>query len=116
MSRLQCFSLIAALALVQASAAGAQTRLSKAEIAAAFTGKTVKFAGGSGGEAHYAADGSYTFWGTNGVWKGTYEFVDGRICAKFTNGFSRCDEIFREGGALMLVNAQGRKFAITFKE
>jgi hypothetical protein len=108
--------LIAALALAQASAAGAQTRLTKAEIAEAFTGKSVKFAGGSGGEAHYAADGNYTYWGRDGVWKGKYEIVDGRICVKFTNGFSRCDEIFREGSGLALVNARGNKFAITFKQ
>lgn len=116
MPRLGCLSLIDACVLAHASAADAQNRLTKAEIAAAFTGKSVKFSGGSGGEAHYAADGNYTYWGSNGVWKGKYEVVEGRICVKFTNGFSRCDEIVRDGGGLAFVNSRGNKYTITFKE
>jgi hypothetical protein len=87
------------------------------EIAAAFIGNTVDFAGG--GVATYGTDGSYTYRLVtpydNEKSTGRYSIRPSTICIRFDDGFSRCDTIYVDNGRYTLVNKENQEFRLSVR-
>jgi hypothetical protein len=87
------------------------------EIADAFIGTTVDFAGG--GVATYGTDGSYTYRLVtpydNEKSTGRYSIRPSTICIHFDDGFSRCDTIYVDNGRYTLVNKDNQEFRLTVR-
>jgi hypothetical protein len=87
------------------------------EIAAAFIGNTVDFAGG--GVATYGVDGSYTYRLVtpydNEKSTGRYSIRPSTICIYFDDGFSRCDTIYVDNGKYTLVNKENKEFGLSVR-
>ena len=87
------------------------------EIAAAFIGMTVDFAGG--GVATYGIDGSYTYRLVtpydNEKSTGRYSIRPSTICIHFDDGFSRCDTIYVDNGRYTLVNKDNQEFRLSVR-
>ena len=87
------------------------------EIADAFIGKTVDFAGG--GVATYGMDGSYLYRLVtpydNEKSTGKYSIRPSTICVHFDDGFSRCDTIYVDNGRYMLVNKDNQEYKLSVR-
>jgi hypothetical protein len=87
------------------------------EIAAAFIGNTVDFAGG--GVATYGADGRYMYRLVtpydNEKSTGRYSIRPSTICIQFDDGFSRCDTIYVDNGRYTLVNKENTEFRLSVR-
>ncbi|MBU4531594.1 MAG: hypothetical protein KUA43_15635 [Hoeflea sp.] len=98
---------IATLAACQSGSSGSTAASSSerpatvAEIEAVAVGNTINNA------MTYNTDGTYLFRGGN---PGRYTISRGRICVTFNSGGRRCDRIVHDGGSLVMINRDGKRF------
>jgi hypothetical protein len=109
MSRYKFLLGAATLGIVFSSNVEAQAPMTKVEMENSLVGKSLVFSGGS--EAHYGADGEYSFTSRAGVQRGKYTLSDGKICVAFPGGNTRCDAFTKEGDRIFFTNAKGEKSA-----
>lgn len=67
-----------------------------------------------GGQSKYSAGGSYSYtYDQGGTAFGTFNVeADGMVCIAYRNGHSRCDRFVRSHGRLVMLTADGQRFAI----
>lgn len=68
-----------------------------------------------GGQSRYSVGGSYSYTYPNGGGSAFGRFTvaaDGEICIAYRNGHSRCDRFVRSHGRLVMLTADGQRFAI----
>lgn len=86
--------------------------LSRAEVVEMTQRHAVEFY--EGGLSRYSAGGSYSYtYQGGGTAFGRFDVgEDGTICIAYRNGQSRCDRFVRSHGRLIMLTADGQRFAI----
>lgn len=86
--------------------------LSRAEVVEMTAGSALEFY--EGGLSLYSVGGSYSYtYAGGGTAFGSFEIgADGTVCIAYRNGHSRCDMFVRSHGRLVMLTADGQRFAI----
>lgn len=98
---------VAGLCLISSAApAWADEPMTGEETRAFISGKTIEF---DNGIATYKPDGSYEYHlkSSGMTWPGTWLINQDKVCIRFDNGPSRCDQYVKEGDRIGLMNSRG---------
>jgi hypothetical protein len=86
--------------------------LDRSEVIGMTAGPALEFY--EGGVSRYSAGGAYSYsYAGGGTAFGSFTVAqDGMICIAYRNGHGRCDKFVRSHGRLVMLTADGRRFAV----